>query len=339
MAEAIPDARLRELALRSLQRKGCNVEGAAAFELLAHRRFSPGLIRALTAGQTLCDYVDLLAEQPVLDPVANGYRLHEALIVAVSPGESHRDYYRHSEWREDGGYLLELVEDVREGLEGLAHRDLVAMPLRHMAKRIASYQSFNHGDGDGSFEPFTRWAYEHVDPDAGLSWWETGAGFGSTLMLFALIASAATPGLTAADVAAIERAYFPWIGVLHTLLDSLVDFDEDMGVHGRCLFDCYRSADHAAERLAAIAREALRRAAALPSGRRHVLILIAMTGFYLREVGDSRSPHARAVAAALRRTVGGMVVPARMMISLRHAAKRRPVERLEAERPAVAFCG
>jgi tetraprenyl-beta-curcumene synthase len=323
LAQLIPDPRLRRLALVSLERKRCNVEGAAAFELLAPRSQRSQMIRALVASQTLCDYLDLLAEQPAVDPVANGYRLHEALIAAVALEEDGRDYYAYSALGEDGGYLAQLIADVRGTLAGLPGRELVLDPLRCAAQRIATYQSFNHGDRAGSFEPFRRWACAQLEPGDGLSWWEMGAGFGSTLPVFALIAAAASPGLSAEDVVAIEDAYFPWIGVLHTLLDSLVDFDEDVTDHGRCLLAHYRSPEQAAGRLAALAEESLRRAAALPASRRHVLILVAMMAFYMCDARAYDSAHARAVVPALRGAAGAMVVPASTMIGLRHALHRR----------------
>ena len=55
-----------------------------------------------------------------------------------------------------------------------------------------------------------------------LHWWETGAAIGSQLSVLALIAAAADPATCEGRVRAIERAYFPWIGALSTLLDSVV---------------------------------------------------------------------------------------------------------------------
>lgn len=316
---------LRRVALEALECKRCNLEGAAAVELLAGRHSSHALIRTLTACQTMCDYLDLLAEQPVEDPVANGYRLHEALIVALTPDAPDRsDYYAYSPHREDGGYLQVLVRDVREGMASLPQRALVDETLMRAAERIAVYQSFNHGDRNGSHEPFKRWAYTQVDPDAGLAWWETAAAIGSTLLLFALISSAAHPGLTAAQVRSIEATYLPWVCALHTLLDSLIDLDEDRLAGGHRLIDCYRSPDHAAERMSFVAHEALARAEELPGGRRHRLLVIAMTGFYLCQARELRSAHSRAAVPALLSAVGGLGAVAMRMMRVRHAIHRPP---------------
>jgi tetraprenyl-beta-curcumene synthase len=347
LAMKIPDPVLRRVALEALECKRCNIEGAAAVELLAGSHSSRALIRALTACQTMCDYLDLLAEQPAEDPVANGYRLHEALIEALATeGRDRDDYYAYSPHRRDGGYLQALVRDVRQGLACLPRRALVDATLVRAAERIAVYQSFNHGDRHGSHEPFKRWAQSQVDPDGGVSWWETAAAIGSTLLLFALISSAARPDLTAEQVARIEAAYFPWIVALHTLLDSLVDLDEDHLAGGHRLIDRYRSPAHAAERMSSIAGEALDRCEGLPGGVRHRLLVIAMTGFYLCQAREGRSAHSRAVVPALLSAVGGLGSVAMGMMRVRHAMHRPPrpqlvlsIDTLQTRSCADCVCG
>lgn len=325
LALAIPDPVLRRVALEALDCKRCNIEGAAAVELLAGRHSSRALIRALTAAQAMCDYLDLLAEQPVEDPVANGRRLHESLIAALAPDAPvHEDYYAHSPHTQDGGYLGTLVEDVRSGLVSLPGRSLVEGPLRRAAEQIVAYQSFNHGDRLGSHEPFERWASHEIVAGSGMSWWETAAGLGSTLLPFVLMACAALPGLAAEQVAGIQRAYFPWIGSLHTLLDSLVDLEEDRLTGGHRLIGHYRSPARAAERMSLIAREGLARAEELPGGNRHGLLLSAMSGFYLWEARNHRSAYARAVVPEVLLAVGRRASVAMAMIRVRHAIRHPP---------------
>lgn len=335
LALEIPDRVLRRVALQALESKRCNIEGAAAVELLAGRHSSRALIRALAACQTMCDYLDLLTEQPVEDPVANGHRLHEALIAAVTPQEQIReDYYAHSPHDDDGGYLGTLVRDIRAGLISLPAQALVEEPLRRAAERIAIYQSFNHGDRLGSHEPFERWARREIVAGSGMSWWETAAALGSTLPLFVLMACATRPRLTAEQVASLQDAYFPWIGALHTLLDSLVDLEEDRVTGAHRLIGHYDSSAQAAGRMCLIARQGLARAQELPGGRRHALLLIAMSGFYLCDARQHQSAYSRAVVPKLLETVGRLGSVAMAMMRARHAI-RRPL------RPAIVLpsCG
>jgi len=317
LAVRIPDPTLRGLALEALDRKRANLEGAAAFAALVPGPSRPFVVKALVACQAICDYLDLLSEQPNRDPVANGYGLHEALIVATTPGRSHSDYYRHHDHSNDGGYLRGLVESVREALLALPLVSLIAEPMRRATERISAYQALNHGDTLGSYDQFERWASEESRLLSGLHWWETGAGAGSTLTLFVLIASAADPRLRPSDVVELENAYFPWIGALHSLLDSLVDHGEDLATGERGLIGCYSSPLDAAARMRTIAAEALRRAVALPGGRRHALIVASMASFYICEIHRSTSPQVQLVGRSVLDAVGCLAAPTMAILGAR----------------------
>jgi tetraprenyl-beta-curcumene synthase len=318
----IPNPVLRRLALEGLDRKRGNLEGAAAFAAFVPAQSRGFVVKALVACQAICDYLDLLSEQPSQDPVLNGYRLHEALIVAISRGEPHRDYYSHHPHGEDGGYLMALVDAVRVALSALPSASSVGEPMERAAERIAVYQSFNHGDAHGSYEPFEQWAKQATPPHTGLRPWETAAGAGSTLAVLALIASAADPLLERSAAREIEEAYFPWIGSLHSLLDSLVDHEEDIATDGRALVGYYASPADAATRMRRIAREALRRAVALPGGRHHVLIVAAMTSFYICELHSSVSQHAQLVAPSVLDSIGGLAAPTMAILGARRSLRR-----------------
>jgi tetraprenyl-beta-curcumene synthase len=336
LASRIPDPVLRRLALQALDQKRGNLEGAAAFAALVPKANRAFVVRAVVGCQAICDYLDLLAEQPNRDPVANGYWLHEALQVATTPGSSHADYYMRNERGEDGGYLRVLVEAAREPLTNLPRLALIEAPMRRAAERVVAYQALNHGDRSGSYELFEQWASTETLSTTGLRWWETGAGAGSTLTLYVLIATAADPQLQVCDVEAIEEAYFPWVGALHSLLDSLVDHDEDRNAGERGLIDCYPSPADAAARMERIAREALARAVALPDGRRHALILAAMASFYICELHRSASPHAQLVAPSVLDVFGGLAAPAMAVLGTRRLLRRTSHQVLDSRRMLAA---
>ena len=98
----------------------------------------------------------------------------------------------------------------------------------------------------------------------------------------------------AAEIDATERAYFPWIGALHSLLDNLVDAEEDRASGQHSLTACYASSDEAQLRMGMLARRSLEAARTLPRASEHVLILAAMASYYLS------SPQARTPEAARR---------------------------------------
>src|ERR1700753_2706462 len=88
-AHAIPDARLARLALFTQSAERGNLEGAAVFAVLAPREHRRSVVRAAVAFQALYDFVDTLAERASPDPVANGLRLHQALLTALDPARPH----------------------------------------------------------------------------------------------------------------------------------------------------------------------------------------------------------------------------------------------------------
>jgi len=300
-AAEIPDPVLRGFALDALQKRG-NMEGAAGFAAFVPRAQRATVTRALVAMQTAYNYLDMLAEQPHEDAIKSGHRLHEALIAAVDPTASHRDYYAHYPRHDDDGYLREMIQVCREALSTLPSYELVLSATRRAAQRIVSFQSLNLSRSQGDDEHLARWAQAETPIGSGLSWWEIAGSGGSSMCVYALIAAAADRALDPAEVEAIEHAYFPWIGSLHSLLDSLVDHHEDAASDQRNLLGYYATDEQAARRMGEIAAQAMRSACALPHGRHHAIILAGMVGFYLsapEAAGTSVLPITKSVRATL----------------------------------------
>ena len=217
----------------------------------------------------MLDYLDGVSERPVDDPVANGLRLHHAFEVALDPDADHDDYYALAAGREDGGYLLALIETCRAPLRALPSYQAARAPLLHQARLCGQSQALNHAL---RFEPvedqLAEWAAQTATEaglEAHLEWWELlAAAAASSYTVGALLALAATPGASEADACRVESAYFPWASGLNALLDSLVDLDEDPedASHLRR----YDSHEAAAERLEMIASCARERVSQLPDG-------------------------------------------------------------------------
>ncbi|HEY2570872.1 MAG TPA: DUF2600 family protein [Solirubrobacteraceae bacterium] len=319
-AARIPDPVLRRTAEESLLKRG-NIEGAALFATLAPRAHRRGAVRALVAFQTAYNYLDALSEHPSEDPLANAARLHQALLCAVQPGAAHCDYYAHNPDREDGGYLLLLLDACRRALAGLPSFSAVAPAARAAAARIVDFQTLNLPAQDGGHDALRRWALEASPDGSQLQWWEAAAAGGSSLAVHALIAAAASPGLERSEARRLHALYFPWAGALHSLLDSLVDRDEDRSAGYACLLDHYRSPDDAAARLQALAGGALDAAAGLGRPERHRVILIAMCSYYL-SAPECDTDESRAIGEALRRTLGVALSVALLLFRARRLASR-----------------
>jgi tetraprenyl-beta-curcumene synthase len=316
-AAAIPCAALRAVALEVLDSKRANIDGAAAFAVFAPRARRPAVIRAQVAFQSLYDYLDTLAERPHPDPVLESRRLHGALTAALDPCASDGAYDAQPD--EDGGYVQGTVKRCRAALRALPGYPAVRAPAARFGAQIVDYQSFNVSREPGPQAQFARWASQLTPPGYGLRWWETAASAGSSLGLFALIAMAAQPDVSVADALAVENAYFPWIGALHSLLDSLIDLDEDRAGGQRALIENYADAGEVAWRLRGLAAESRRRAAALSHSDHHLLMLAAMASLYLAEP-QAQDPHARAARRAVLRALGAPAITAMAVMRLRRAA-------------------
>ncbi len=326
-AGAIPDPVLRRLAFDAQHTKRGNLEGAAAFAAFAPVAHRSTVTRAQVALQAIYDYVDTLAEQPANDPIVNGRRLHHALLVALDPDAIHLDYYTNSPQGEDDGYLERIIDTCRTALGTLPSYALVAAPARRAAARIVSYQSLNLREVQGGQAALARWAQQQTPPGTGLRWWETAASAGSSLEIFVLIAAAANPAVHTSEIAAIENTYFPWVGSLHSLLDSLIDLPEDAASGQRSLLENYSSPHEAAERMTWIATQATRLTKSLPRAHEHLLVLASMTSFYLSTPGVSALPIARDIRAA----VDSLATPATLLLNARRAAARITSRRSETQ--------
>jgi tetraprenyl-beta-curcumene synthase len=320
-AEEIPDPTLRRLALITQRAERGNLEGAAAFAVLVPRGQRSSVVRALVAFQAIYDYVDTLAEQPSADPMSDGHQLHQALLIALDTDSKHVDYYSYHPRGEDAGYLRDLVDACRSAFGTLPSYASLAAPALRATKRMVDYQSLNHGGSEDSQHALARWASTQIPLSVGLRWWEIAAGAASSLVVFALITAAAQPTVHASDTIAMEAAYFPWIGALHVLLDSLIDLPEDIDAGQHSLVDHYASPEEIASRLQAISAQAVQSIEALPSSTQHGIILAAMTSFYLSD-RQASSANARLAREEILATMGDLAAPTMLILGARRKASR-----------------
>jgi tetraprenyl-beta-curcumene synthase len=319
-AHSIPSESLRRHAVET-HRITRNPEGAAAFAVLAPRASRARVTRMLVAFQAAFDYVDTVSERSgAADPLADARQLHLSLEASVSPGPPRAHYYELHPDKDDGGYLASQVATCREIVLTLPSYPLVEQAVRRSAARCAEAESQVNATGS-VLAPGPGAADAGQGEDGALEWWEVGAGASSCLCVLALMASAADPALSEDDVLRIELAYHPWIAALSTMLDSLVDLDEDLERGFASQVDRYRSTGEAAQRLSAIASRSFEMAADLPQGGLHLAILTGMASYYLaaRQVWDARTePISQSVVDAL----GPLIKPA---IAIHRIRQRDPL--------------
>ncbi len=325
-AQEIPDPILRRLALQNLDAERSDLDGAAAFAAFAPHEYRTAVVRATVAFQAIYDYVDSISEQSSPHVTKNARHLHFALLVALTPGLLHGDYYAHSPRQQDNGYLAGLVERCQKAVATLPAYPVVATLARLNARRIVEYQALINYEPHANYHTFAQWATSENVSSADLRWWELGAACGSSLGVFALIAGAAQPQFQRCDALNVENAYFPWIGSLHTLLDSLIDYDVDIEAGQHSLIGHYHSRTETADRMKFIAVEAARHAQTLPDGPSHRLLLVAMVSLYLFS-REASFPPAQPSREAIIPVLGRMATPTMLVLGLHRAARQVHVKR------------
>lgn len=307
-AGAIPDRRLQTLALRKLREERFNVQAAATAATSAPRAHRHEATEAIVALQVMYDYLDLLTEQPLPDPLRDGRRLFTALTDAFDPEGEPR-----------GGYLGELVRAVRLALARLPAADAIAAVALRGAERCAEAQVLSHAAAREGTAELERWAQREAAGTT-LGWPEFRAGASaSVLSLHALIALASRAGATPADAEAIDAVYLS-IGAL-SMLDSLVDREEDLRTGALGYVQHYESREQMAVRLASLARDAAARARQLPDGEHHLLILHGVVAYYL-SAPQAGSAFARPVTARLRAELAPSIEPTLALMRGWRLAKR-----------------
>lgn len=319
-AQRIPDPRLRSLALQTYRDKWFNAEGAAAFAVLAPGATRRTTVTALIAFQAAYDYADTLAELPAADPVANGLALHRPLITALQSDLEHPDYYLYCCLKDDGGYLQALTDACRTAFYDLPGHLLVKDAVERASTRIVIYQSLHHGDA-GARERLEQWARAQTPEGSGMRWWETAAACASSLTALALISAAADTNASRVELGAIETAYHPWIGALHTLLDSLIDWSEDERAGQPSLLENYAPSDELVKRMRMLATNSRVATATLAHPALHAALLAGMVSVYLA-APDARRAGTAPVAEAVLQATGPLITPSLAILRTRHVVRR-----------------
>ncbi len=291
-ALAIPDAPIRTDALASIDRKRGHTDGAALFWILPRRR-NPELLRLLVAYEMIWDFLDSVNEHGADRGQANGRQLHLALIEALDPTASISDYYRHHPWREDGGYLRALVEACRCGCSALPSYSRVRALVLREAMR-AQVLALNH-DLDPVCRDISlqRWSEREFGDRHDVSWFELSGAASASLTVHVLLALAAEPACTELDISRACTAYFPWLSLATTMLDSYVDQVEDEVNGDHSYIAHYATPAVAVQRVHEIVERAARECRCLRNGHRHAVIVACMIAMYLSR-DSARTPAMRA---------------------------------------------
>jgi tetraprenyl-beta-curcumene synthase len=328
-AEGIPDPTLQEVALANLREEGFNAQATATLATLAPRMYRKSVVEAVVGLQVIYDYLDSLVERPLADPLGEGRRLYRALVDAVVlDTEPRSDYYASTPQPDDGGYLEELVSVVRRALTRLPCLAAIAEASQRAAERCAEAQARAHAVPVLGRAQLKLWARSNAIP-TGLQWREFLAGaVSSGFALHALIAAAADHRTSREQALAIDEVYLS-VCALTTLLDSLIDYEQDvrsMGQPGYIRY--YEDRDSLAQGLRSVIHRAMARSRDTPNGAHHLMTLVGVVAYY-SSAPTASSEFARPVTEQIRRELRPIITPTLAVMRAWRIAKRARATRME----------
>lgn len=321
-AADIPDRNLREVALANLREEGFNAQATATLATLAPREYRGPVVEAIVGLQVLYDYLDSLVEQPLADPLGDGRRLYKAFVDAiVLDSEPRGDYYPQAQASDDGGYLEEMIGAVRRALRRLPSQAAIAEVSAQAAERCAKAQVRAHATqllGNAQLE---LWAKSNAR-DSGLEWQEFLAGaVSSGLALHALIAVAGDPRTSQARALAIDEVYLS-VCALTTLLDGLIDYEQDMRSMGQPGYiRYYEDRDSLAHGLRSVIGRATAAARDVHNEAYHLMTLVGVAAYYV-SAPTASSEFARPVIEQVRRELQPLITPTLTVMRVWRSAKR-----------------
>jgi tetraprenyl-beta-curcumene synthase len=310
LAAQIPDPVLRADALGSLADKRYYVDGAALFWILPSRRVDE-LLGLLVAFQTISNYLDYASERGADHRGASAGSLMLALVDAVDIDEPLHDYYADHPWTDDGGYLRALVLRCRRACITLPRYEEARPLLNREARRGYALELCHDPNPLRRDEGLQKFAAREFGAVADAAWFELACAPTSLLSVIVLLALAADEASTDDDLRAALDVYNPWVGALSLALDSYIDQADDAETGDWSAIAYHPNSQVAQQRIATLIDRALREAATLRHGQRHVVIIAAMIAMYLTSDSATSGP----IAASTRRlrqtggTLTAMLIP------------------------------
>jgi tetraprenyl-beta-curcumene synthase len=321
-AVEIEDRELRALALHTLHEEGFAAEVAATLATLTPRRHRTTAVRGIVALEVMYDYLDGLTEQPAPDPLANGRQLFKAFTDALDPTTEPEDgYYRHRpSGIDDGGYLKELAATVRDALACLPAASTLAPTMSRAAARCAEAEALTHAATLTDSSEVESWARGSAN-GSGLGWREYLAGAASSVLaVHALIALAGDEHATVEHAAPLDEVYLA-LGVFSTMLDSVVDYEQDAANGTLAFIRLYDDSSMLGERLVDVAHHAAMRARDAPAGAHHLMTMAGIAAYYTSAPSAS-SELAWPVTSRVQRELRPLITPTLAVMRTWRLAKR-----------------
>ncbi|MFD1040168.1 tetraprenyl-beta-curcumene synthase family protein [Virgibacillus byunsanensis] len=281
-AEQIPDDELRTQALASIESKRFHCQGGSVYALLANYKWREA-IRFIVAYQTISDYLDNLCDRSTSRDPADFRLLHQAMIDALSPTNTVKNYYKLREEQADGEYLADLVRTCQKTLRKLDNFSLIHNLLLELENLYGDLQVHKHVQVEQRISRLTKWFNMKSGSYTSLSWYEFSAATGSTLGIFCMVSYALGEKITEDLAGNIVKAYFPYMQGLHILLDYYIDQQEDNDEGDLNFCSYYPNRDEMRKRFIYFIKQANTHVQRLPNCRFHEMVHQGLVGMYLAD--------------------------------------------------------
>jgi tetraprenyl-beta-curcumene synthase len=253
----------------------------------------------------MADFLDSANERGAAAGTTNGCQLQLALAEAIDPAQPLSEHYRYHPWQDDGGYLRALIKAGREGCATLPSYAGVHMPLIRAAT-LAQVQGLRHAPDHARRDAALKeWAKRISLDDPDLDWFELAGAASAWLSVLALLALGAQPACPKRHAAEVYAAYFPWVALTATIMDSYADMTEDATAGTDSYVAHYPTPQVAVRRAKELARRAAHETQALHHGDRHMVILASMIALYLSK-DSARTPELRATSKSIALAGGSL---------------------------------
>jgi tetraprenyl-beta-curcumene synthase len=316
-AAAIPHPELRRQALASLEKKRFHCQGGSIYALFAPHKATE-LVRFVVALQTISDYLDNLCDR-VSEANDDAFRtLHLAMTAAVDSQSATSAWYADYPYKDDGGYLDQLVQTSRKALTELMGYGDIHQELLHITRLYSDLQVYKHMNPRQRIEMLVRWHSRHAELSPDVYWWEFAAASGSTLGVFALAAMAANGPVTRTEIDTLMGCYFPWLCGLHILLDYFIDLDEDREHDDLNFVAFYPGVLAMEDGLTNFVRQTLAQVQHLPRPAFHRTVTMGLLALYLSDPKASQGGRSKISQQLLRYDGNEALWLQRICITLRN---------------------
>lgn len=281
-----PDDKLKKQALASIKHKRFHAQGGSIYALYPRAR-QESLVQFIVALQTISDYLDNLCDRAGCLDVEAFKQLHFSMLDAVSLNGQEiipsANYYALYPYRNDGGYLVNLVVACRAELAKFPSYQLVEEHVLKLVQLYNNLQAYKHTYPEDREKLLTQWINPKLTQYPNLTTWEFAAATGSTLGIFMLAATSSLSDLTAEHAEKIVQAYFPWICALHIMLDYLIDQEEDRAEGDFNFVTYYKDHEECCQRMVFLLRRAKEMALTLPNSAFHLTVIEGLLALYLSD--------------------------------------------------------